>query len=95
MLNYIAHTKTPLKRSERAEAHKASILSNYDEKKRAFLSFVLAQYVAEGESELGMNKLPDLLELQYGSPTDAVKELWSVADIRDTFRGFQGELYKD
>ena len=89
---YIAHTKPPLKRSERVETHKESILSAYDVKKRAFLDFVLAQYVSQGEEELGMDKLPDLLDLKYGSPTDAVRELGSVADIRDTFRGFQGSL---
>jgi type I restriction enzyme, R subunit len=94
VLNYIAHTKHPLKRSERADTHRASILSRYDAKQQAFLDFVLSQYVAEGETELGMDKLPDLLDLKYGSPTDAVRELGSVADIRSTFRGFQVGLYR-
>ncbi len=40
-----------------------------------------------------MDKLPDLLDLKYGSPTDAVRELGSVAEIRNTFRGFQRHLY--
>jgi type I restriction enzyme R subunit len=30
VLNYIAHTKALLKRAERAEAHRANILSRYD-----------------------------------------------------------------
>ena len=93
VLNYIAHTKHPLKRAERASAHRADILSRYDAKQQAFLDFVLSQYVAEGEAELGMDKLPDLLDLKYGSPSDAVRELGSVADIRRTFRGFQAHLY--
>ncbi len=42
-----------------------------------------------------MDKLPDLLELKYGSPSDAVRELGSVAEIKNTFRGFQSDLYKD
>jgi len=54
---------------------------------------VLAQYVAQGEDELGMDKLPDLLDLKYGSPSDALRELGSVSDIRSTFRGFQRQLY--
>ena len=54
---------------------------------------MLSQYVAEGEAELGMDKLPDLLDLKYGSPSDAVRELGSVAEIRSTFRGFQRQLY--
>ena len=93
VLNYIAHAKHPLKRAERASAHRADILSRYDAKQQAFLDFVLSQYVAEGEDELGMEKLPDLLELKYGSPSDAVRVLGSVAEIKDTFRGFQAHLY--
>ncbi len=93
VLNYIAHTRHPLKRSERAGTHRASILSRHDAKQQAFLDFVLSQYVAEGEEELGMDKLPDLLDLKYGSASDAVRELGSVAEIRSTFRGFQRQLY--
>ncbi len=93
VLNYIAHTRHPLKRTERAASHRADILANQDAKRQAFLDFVLSQYVAEGEEELGMDKLPDLLNLRYGSPSDAVRELGSVSDIRDTFRGFQRHLY--
>ncbi len=95
VLNYIAHTKAPVKRAERAATHRSSILSRYDAKQQAFLDFVLSQYVAEGEDELGTEKLPDLLDLKYGSPTDAVRELGSVTDIRTTFTGFQKGLYED
>lgn len=94
VLNYIAHTKAPLKRAERAGTHRASIMSRYDTKQQAFLEFVLSQYVAEGEDELGTDKLPDLLDLKYGSPSDAVRELGSVAEIRSTFSGFQKGLYE-
>jgi hypothetical protein len=93
VLNYIAHARHPLKRAERADTHRASILSGQDAKRQAFLDFMLAEYVAQGEAELGMDKLPDLLELKYGSPSDAVRELGSVAEIRDAFRGFQRRLY--
>jgi type I restriction enzyme R subunit len=95
VLNYIAHTKAPIKRAERAATHRTSILSRYDAKQQAFLDFVLSQYVAEGEDELGTDKLPDLLDLKYGSPSDAVRELGSVSDIRTTFTGFQKGLYED
>ncbi len=95
VLNYIAHTKAPVKRAERAATHRTSILSRYDAKQQAFLDFVLSQYVAEGEEELDTDKLPDLLDLKYGSPSDAVRELGSVSDIRMTFTGFQKGLYED
>lgn len=94
VLRYIAFTKLPLKRAERAAARRTSILSRYDAKQQAFLDFVLSQYVAEGEDELDTGKLPDLLDLKYGSPTDAIRELGSVSDIRTTFTGFQRGLYE-
>ena len=93
VLNYIAHSRHPLKRVERAASHRADILASHDPKYQAFLDFVLAQYVAEGESELGLDKLPDLLDLKYGSPHDAIAQLGSAAAIRSRFRGFQRQLY--
>jgi len=95
VLNYIAHTKAPLKRAERAETHRANILSRYDARQQAFLKYVLSQFVAEGEDELGTDKLPDLLDLKYGSPTDAVREFSSVFDMRTTFTRFQEGLYEN
>lgn len=82
-----------MKRSDRVADRRESILSRYDPRQRDFLDFVLAQYVAVGESELDGDKLPDLLQLKYGTPADAVKALGSVSDIRSTFRGFQRGLY--
>lgn len=93
LLTYIAHNRHPLKRSERADRHLSSILSSHDPKQQAFFNFVLPQYVVKGEAELDMDKLPTWLALKYGSPTDAVHELGSVVEIRNTFRGFQRQLY--
>ncbi|MEW9853894.1 EcoAI/FtnUII family type I restriction enzme subunit R [Novosphingobium sp. M1R2S20] len=94
VLRYIAFTRAPLKRAERAEARRADILARRDTKQVEFLEFVLSQYVEQGEAELAAEKLPDLLGLKYGTPADAVQRLGSVSDIRQTFRGFQHELYK-
>lgn len=94
VLRYIAFTKAPLKRAERAAARRETILSRYDPKQAAFLDFVLSQYVAEGEDELGSAKLPSLSELKYGTTADAQRELGAVAEIRQTFNGFQRGLYE-
>lgn len=94
VLRYIAFTKAPLKRVERVAARRDDILSRYEPKQAEFLDFVLSQYVVEGEGELGTDKLPDLLELKYGSSNDAVRQLGAVREIRQAFRGFQSELYK-
>jgi len=93
VLAYIAYLRPPLKRAERADAHRDAILSRYDPRQREFLEFVLSQYVQVGESELDSDKLPELLQLKYGSPGDAVSRLGTVAEIRSTFRGFQRGLY--
>lgn len=93
VLRYISFTKAPLKRVERVAARRPDILSSRDPKAAEFLDFVLSQYVTEGEQELGLEKLPDLLQLKYGTPMDAVRQLGSVAEIRETFRGFQQSLY--
>jgi type I restriction enzyme R subunit len=94
VLRYIAFTKAPLKRAERAAARRADILSRQDPKRAEFLDFVLSQYVEQGEDELQAGKLPDLLELKYGTPADAVRQLGGVEDVRSTFRRFQKDLYE-
>ncbi|WP_340313472.1 EcoAI/FtnUII family type I restriction enzme subunit R [Rhizorhabdus argentea] len=93
VLAYIAYLRPPLKRAERAEARRGSILSQYNAQQHDFIDFVLGQYVQVGESELDGDKLPELLQLKYGSAADAVRVLGSVGDIRATFRGFQQGLY--
>jgi type I restriction enzyme R subunit len=93
VLAYIAFLRPPLKRAERAGERRDVILSHYHPRQREFLDFVLAQYVTVGESELDTDKLPELLQLKYGSPADGVAALGSVAEIRSTFQGFQRGLY--
>ena len=94
VLAFIAWARPPIKRIERADTRREAILSRYDDKQRDFLDFVLSQYATVGESELDDGKLPALLELKYGTPMDAVRELGSVAEIRSTFLGFQRGLYE-
>ena len=57
------------------------------------MDFVLNEYVKEDVQELDDAKLPDLLQLKYGSPDDAVKLLGSISEIRNTFVGFQKYMY--
>ncbi|MDE8653728.1 EcoAI/FtnUII family type I restriction enzme subunit R [Novosphingobium album (ex Liu et al. 2023)] len=94
VLAFIAWARPPIKRIERADTRREAILFRYGDKQRDFLDFVLSQYAAVGESELDDGKLPALLELKYGTPMDAVRELGSVAEIRSTFLGFQRGLYE-
>ena len=93
VLAYIAFTLPPISREERVDTHRDEILTSHEEKQQAFLEFVLGEYIKEGVSELDPTKLPDLLNLKYGSIYDATEELGNVSMIRETFVEFQGYLY--
>lgn len=93
VLAYVAFHSTPLERTTRAERAKI-YFTDYNEKQRIFLDFVLKQYVNSGVDELDDSKLPDLLELKYKAITDAKKELGDILTIRNTFIGFQKHLYQ-
>ena len=93
VLAYIAFALSPLSREERVDTHKEEILANSEEKQRAFLEFVLGEYIKEGVGELDLVKLPGLLELKYGNAYDAAEQLGGPQLIRETFVGFQEHLY--
>src|SRR5262249_48857849 len=89
VLAYIAFALVPITRSERVEARKHQIFTHYDGKLKAFLDFVLAQYVNQGVEELDQEKLGQLLELKYHTVGEAAEQLGGLPVIRDTFIGFQ------
>ncbi|SDE56452.1 EcoAI/FtnUII family type I restriction enzme subunit R [Desulfuromonas thiophila] len=93
VLAYIAFALPPISRSERVAAHWEAINSRYHDKQRAFLAFVLGEYVRVGIEELDVAKLAGLLQLQYGNVSDAAEQLGGIAQIRETFVGFQRCLY--
>ena len=95
VLAYIAYARAPITREERANTSKARIFSAYDDEKlRAFLDFVLGEYVKEGVAELDQSKLPQLLAVKYQAVEDAARELGGIPRIRETFIGFQKFLYE-
>ncbi len=94
VLAYIAYELPAITRTERVDEHKSLIFQDQTDKQQEFLNFVLNHYITQGVSELDAEKLPDLLELKYGSAKDAMQDLGSVSDIRGLFIGFQEHLYK-
>ncbi|HRH71197.1 MAG TPA: DEAD/DEAH box helicase family protein [Flavobacteriales bacterium] len=92
VLAYIAYNTPTQERSTRAEQARAHF-AVYNDQQRAFLDFVLQQYVLTGVEELQPEKLPVILQLKYKSLPDATKELGDVSRIRETFVGFQRWLY--
>ncbi|MCF8362560.1 MAG: DEAD/DEAH box helicase family protein [Prolixibacteraceae bacterium] len=92
VLSYVAYHKDLVPRLERAE--KARLyLNNYNKNQQEFLDFVLRQYVSEGVEELDDAKLPNILELKYQAIADAKAKLGEIHSIRETFIGFQENLY--
>jgi len=94
VLAYVAYTRPPIKRSERAVRAKAGINRTYKSHRHlAFVEFVLDHYVDEGVDELDMQKLTPLLRLKYSAIADAAADLGTPEQIRQTFIGFQKYLY--
>jgi len=94
VLAYIGYSQAPQPRTARAAAAQAH-LDAYGDNQRAFLDFVLQQYVNDGVQELGEEKLPPLLLLKYRSLPDATRQMGDIARIRETFMGFQQWLYAE
>jgi len=72
---------------------RSKFIDEFGDNEKLFLEFVLGHYVDEGVGELDSTKLPQLLELKYGSPRDAVNVLGDPGKIREMFIGFQRLLY--
>ena len=69
--------------------------SEFNDKQRAFLAFILAHYVSEGVEELEQKKLTPLLKLKYhDSLPDALADLGRPEEIGRVFAGFQKYLYQ-
>jgi type I restriction enzyme R subunit len=95
VLAYVAFALPPVTREERAAMAKKLVHAHFDYRQRAFLDFVLAQYVTQGVYELDQEKLTPLLKLKYGNAiADAVDDLGSPEQIRVAFVGFQRYLYQ-
>ena len=96
VLAYVAYTRAPVTREERATQARPAITTHFNYKQQAFLDFVLAQYVQSGVDELAPEKLPPLLRLKYDNAiADAVADLGPPKEIGKLFVGFQQYLYPE
>ena len=73
VLAYVAFTSEPVTRAERAASAKSATAAEFTDKQRAFVDFVLAQYVKQGVDELDQEKLAPLLQPRYRALGDAFK----------------------
>jgi len=93
VLAHIAYALPPLTRQERAVHAKGEIGSHFNAKQQASLEFVLAQYVDQGVEELDQDKMVPLLILKCKALPDAMAQLGTTEQIRNSFAGFQRYLY--
>lgn len=76
-------------------AAKAAAALGLTDKQRAFVNFVLAQYVSQGVDELDAEKLSPLLQLRYRALPDAFAQLGRPEEVRGLFVNMQKHLYAD
>ncbi|MDC0272671.1 restriction endonuclease subunit R, partial [Crocinitomicaceae bacterium] len=93
VLLHLRFDTAKLTRVERAENAAIPLKNKYNAKQFEFIEFVLDKYCKEGVKELDDSKLPDLLELKYGSLPEAAQSLGGMKNIKTLFEDFQKELY--
>ena len=92
VLEYISFNVEPIQREERAKRTN-SYVSTLSTPQQDFVNYVIALYIREGIEELGTSKLPELLNMKYGSVQDGISFLGGLDIAKNTFYGFQRRLY--
>jgi type I restriction enzyme R subunit len=95
VLAFVAYALPTVTRLARAGSAATAIHTHFNTKQRAFIDFVLTQYVQVGVEELASDKLAPLLKLKYhDAVADAVADIGQPDGIRKVFVGFQKFLYQ-
>ena len=94
VLEYISYATPPITRQARVRMAEGKIYAFLNESERAFIEFVLSNYVREGIDELDIGNLSTSLTAKYGSQHQAQEELGDVLHIQETFINFQQHLYQ-
>ena len=93
VLEYISYARNPITRRERVSKAEDNIYAFLNREQRAFIEFVLNNYIKDGVDELDDSKLGKLITLKYKSNTDAERVLGNLNEIREVFIDFQKHLY--
>nr|WP_267889965.1 type I restriction-modification enzyme R subunit C-terminal domain-containing protein [Henriciella aquimarina] len=93
VLAYVRFSLDPKTRRDRADSAREHGLEGFELEMRDFLKDVLHAYERDGVTELGYNKLGDLLRVRYGSTGDAKRRLGEIGEIRSAFSAVQRYLY--
>ncbi len=94
VLAYLAYNTTPMEREKRAEILREDMKKKVTKQQQEFANFILDLYVRNGFKELGMDKLPTLIDMKYHSTMDALAELqMTPLGLRDFYLTMQKDLY--
>jgi type I restriction enzyme R subunit len=93
VLEFISYSRKPITRSDRVAKAEDKIYAFLNEKQRAFVNFVLGNYIKAGVDELDIDKLSPALVSKFGGIYEAQRELGNVDDIKRLFVDFQRHLY--
>lgn len=93
VLRYIAYARDTMTRSERVGLMSEYYLEQLEDNQKYFVKFVLAAYARDGENELSMENLKDLVRLRYRTMRDATELLGSANEIVEDYLELQRELY--
>jgi type I restriction enzyme R subunit len=94
VLAFLAYNTTPIDRQRRADILRQQALTKFTKAQFDFLNYVMDLYVRNGFKELGAGNLSTLIDMKYGSPFDAIKELQMQPEqIKDFYWAMQQNLY--
>ena len=95
VLEYIGYSRKPISRADRVINAEQKIYAFLNQKQRAFIDFVLGNYIKAGVDELDIDKLSPALISKYGGVYEAQQELGNVDEIKKVFVEFQQYLYDE
>ncbi|QDZ03229.1 DEAD/DEAH box helicase family protein [Nitratireductor mangrovi] len=95
VLSYILFIHPPKSRVDRANHVRASGMSDFEGEMRELIASILQAYAANGEGELGTQKLGHYLTARYGSVGEGKAKLGDLGTIRGAYRTMQQRLYEN
>ena len=92
VLEYISFATSPMERTERAERLK-TYAEALPQSQKDFVAYLMNAYVASGVEELGVQRLPQLLALKFGSIPEGIRQMGGPLQARNTYYEAQRVLY--
>ena len=95
VLAFLAYKTTPMERQRRVELVKRDYVERMTKQQQQFYGLIMDHYARQGFKELAMENLKSYIQIQYGSPVNAVNELgMTPAQLYQQYLEFQQRLYR-